>query len=123
LITVTIGNSVTSIGQGAFYGCNKLISVIFTPTSTLTSIGNNAFNGCTSLTSITVPITVITIDQGAFQSCTGLTSVYIANGTAALLGNKLIPPKTWTSTNSPGTLIQTPYFYNAPNAVRFIIPT
>ena len=43
--------SVTSIGDGAFYGCTGLTNV--TIPDSVTSIGSNAFYGCTGLTSIT----------------------------------------------------------------------
>jgi hypothetical protein len=49
---VTIGNSVTSIGDSAFSDCTSLTSV--TIPNSVTSIGRGAFWSCTSLTSITV---------------------------------------------------------------------
>ncbi len=50
----TIPNSVTSIGDGAFFGCTGLISV--TIPNSVTSIGFAAFSDCTGLTSIIVPL-------------------------------------------------------------------
>ena len=47
-----IPNSVTSIGNGAFYGCSSLTSV--TIGSGVTSIGYYAFSYCSSLTSISI---------------------------------------------------------------------
>ena len=75
LTGVTIGNTVTSIGQNAFLGCTNLTSVTFTPTSTLTSIGQSAFQSCSGLTSVTIPNSVTSILSTAFASCTNLTSV------------------------------------------------
>ncbi|MBO5788315.1 MAG: leucine-rich repeat domain-containing protein, partial [Clostridia bacterium] len=45
-----IPDSVTSIGNYAFYGCSKLISVVIG--NGVTSIGESAFEDCRSLTSI-----------------------------------------------------------------------
>ncbi len=47
----TIPNSVTSIGEGAFYGCSGLTNV--TIPNSVTSIGEGAFYGCSGLASIT----------------------------------------------------------------------
>ncbi|MBR2972193.1 MAG: leucine-rich repeat protein, partial [Clostridia bacterium] len=52
LTSVTIGNSVTSIGSSAFYGCSGLTSI--TIPDSVTSIGNYAFYSCDSLTNINV---------------------------------------------------------------------
>ena len=47
LTSVTIPNSVTTIGDYAFYDCTGLTSL--TLPSSVATIGNYAFNGCTSL--------------------------------------------------------------------------
>ena len=73
LISVTIPNSVTSIGSSAFYGCTGLTSV--TIPNNVTSIGDWAFDDCTGLTSITIPESVTSIGYYAFAYCTKLTSV------------------------------------------------
>lgn len=58
--------SVTSIGYGAFR--DTQITSITIPES-VTSIGNRAFDGCYNLTSITIPNSVTTICDCAFQYC------------------------------------------------------
>ena len=78
LTSVTIGNSVTSIGGSAFRDCTGLTSV--TIPDSVTSIGNSAFEGCTGLTSVTIGDRVTSIGKWAFEGCTGLTSITF-NGT------------------------------------------
>ena len=80
LTSVIIGNSVTNIGRSAFNGCTKLTAVSI-PDS-VTSIGEDAFNYCASLTNVTIGNSVTEIGDYAFSSCTGLTSIKY-NGTIA----------------------------------------
>ena len=75
LTSVTIGNSVTSIGWGAFQGCKGLTSI--TIPNSVTIIDWDAFNGCTGITSVTIPDSVTSIGVRAFKGCTGLTSITI----------------------------------------------
>ena len=82
LTSVTIPNSVTSIGSYAFYGCSKLTSV--TIPNSVTSIGNYAFYDCSGLTSITIPNSVTSIENNAFSGCSGLTSVTIPNSVTSI---------------------------------------
>ena len=70
---IVIPNSVTSIGEYAFWGCSSLISV--TIPNSVTSIGEYAFDGCSGLTSVTIGNSVTSIGEGAFEDCSGLTSV------------------------------------------------
>ena len=72
----TIGNSVTGIGDKAFYNSNydgygNNISSITIPEG-VTFIGSNAFYNCTGLTSITIPSSVTSIGSVAFGNCTNL---------------------------------------------------
>ena len=82
LTSVTIGNGVTSIGSSAFEGCSSLTSV--TIGNSVKSIGSEAFRNCTSLTSVTIPGSVTSIGNGAFWSCTSLTSVTIGNSVTSI---------------------------------------
>ncbi|MDR0603122.1 MAG: leucine-rich repeat domain-containing protein [Bacteroidales bacterium] len=78
----TIPNSVTSIGNSAFYYCSGLTSV--TIPNSVTSIGYWAFRNCSGLTSVTIPNSVTSIGDGAFYYCSGLTSVTIGNSVTSI---------------------------------------
>ena len=109
LTSVTIGNSVTSIGYEAFWNCSSLTSI--TIPDSVTSIGGCAFSGCSGLTSmiwnaenctnagsysdpifsgcsklssITIGENVKTIPAYAFKGCSGLTSITIPNGVTSI---------------------------------------
>ena len=74
LTSVTIPNSVTSIGESAFSECRRLTSV--TIPNSVTSIGDKAFFDCYSLTSVTIPNSVTSIGKEAFAYCRYIENVY-----------------------------------------------
>lgn len=71
---LVIPNSVTSIGNGAFFGCSDLTSV--TIPNSVTSIGDSAFCYCTDLTSVIIGNGIKEVNSAAFARCTNLTDVY-----------------------------------------------
>jgi hypothetical protein len=68
-VTITGGN----ILYGAFYNCTGLTSV--TIPDSVTSIGDQAFYNCTGLTSVTIPDSVTSIDDRAFYNCAMLEEI------------------------------------------------
>lgn len=82
LTSIEIPNSVTSIGEFAFWGCTNLISIEI-PNSVI-SIENWTFWGCTGLTSVTIPNSITSIGNGAFWSCTSLISIEIPNSVTSI---------------------------------------
>ena len=114
ITSITIPNSVTSIGIGAFSGCSNLTKftasgtyttldndrllmkgnevVGFAPSglttytipNSVTGIGNATFYGCTGLTSITIGNSVTSIGNSAFYNCSSLTSITIPNSVTSI---------------------------------------
>ncbi len=72
-VTVTGGG----ISQNAFANFTGLDSV--TISDSVTSIGESAFYNCTGLTSIAIPDSVKSIGADAFDGCSNLTDVYITD--------------------------------------------
>ena len=117
ITSVTIPESVTSIGNAAFYGCSGLKSI--TIPDSVTRIGwKKLFSGCTGLKWLRLPnhanylfsiskrlvfdcreleeinipedISGYEIEKGAFDSNTKLWNIHISENTAARLGQKCL---------------------------------
>lgn len=84
LVSVTIPNSVTSIGNSAFGGCTSLSNVSIS--NSLTTIGQRAFSNCTSLSNVTIPNSVTYIGYNAFNNTPLLEEVHVQSATPPSLG-------------------------------------
>ena len=123
LTSITIPNSVTSIGEGAFYNCSSLpvvdhvryadtylVEAVDKSLSTYTIktgtkwIGSSAFYECTSLTSITIPNSVTSIGGAAFYECTSLTSITIPNSVTNIGGAAFYECTSLTSITIPNSV-------------------
>ena len=82
LISVSIPNTVSYIGNATFYNCSGLTSVNIP--DAVTRIGMDLFAGCTSLISIAIPNSVTSIEEYAFEHCTSLTSIDIPKSVTSI---------------------------------------
>ena len=109
LTSITIPDSVTNIGEDAFYNTawynNQPDGLVYAgkvaygykgemPSNTsivlkegTLGIGDSAFFGCKGLTSITIPDSVTSIGENAFGYCTNLADVIIPNNVASIGSN------------------------------------
>ena len=102
LTSITLPNSVTSIGNNAFSGCNNITSVVWNAKNcnsynfgsqiesfvfgdSVEIIPRSLCSGMSKLTSITIPNSVTSIGYSAFSSCSSLTSVTIGNSVTNIL--------------------------------------
>ncbi|MCD8015850.1 MAG: leucine-rich repeat domain-containing protein, partial [Lachnospiraceae bacterium] len=76
--SVSIADSVCSIGNSAFYSCSGITEL--TLSDNVVNIGAYAFYGLYQLTELVVPGNLQQIEEGAFYSCSGLEKVTIKEG-------------------------------------------
>ena len=100
---ITIPNSVTSIGAGAFPHCFALTTL--TIPNSVTSIGDNAFENCSALSTLTIPNSITSIGRDAFLYCTGLTSIIIPNSVTSIGYNAFLGCTGLTSITMPDIFI------------------
>ena len=76
LENVALLDTMTTIGDSAFYGCKSLREIRLP--NKLTAIEEEAFKDCTALKSIDIPDTVTRIGFSAFSGCTNLSDVSLS---------------------------------------------
>ncbi len=103
---IEIPDSVTSIGDGAFYNCSGIIQkengvsyvdkwiidcdesvTSVTLRANTVGIAGGAFYNCSRLTSITIPNSVTSIGEGAFNGCSGLTGELVIPDSVTSIGS------------------------------------
>lgn len=102
LESVTIGNGVTIIEHDAFRACYALKSIEIP--SSVTTIGGNAFLTCRALKNATIPNSVTTIEGSAFSGCSSLDKVIIPNSVTSVGDRVFFGCSSLTSIEIPGSL-------------------
>ena len=122
LTDITIPDSVTSIGDYTFYGCKSLTSI--TIPCSVTSIGDYTFYGCKSLTSITIPCSVTSIGNDAFGFCENLTNITIPDSVTSIGEDAFYYCASLTSITIPNsvTSIENFTFYGCTSLTSITIP-
>lgn len=145
LAAITIPNNVTQIGENAFSGTGWLNSfddgLVYSdnwllgikgelPSGDISivegtkKIADAVFKGCTELTSVTVPLSVLSIGNSLFEGCTSLSTATIPSS-VTLMGNKLFYGCTSLTTANidfTGSALPDYTFYNCNSLVSFEIP-
>lgn len=105
LISISLPNKITAIGDRAFEGCSKLTSMDLSKTKT-TTIGTSAFASCGNLGTIIFPTTLTIIGTSAFKDDTNLRSVQNLEKTIVSIINKnaFLECKNLSSVKLPQTL-------------------
>ena len=104
--SISIPNSVKSIGDEAFFACSPVCINI--PYS-VTNIGNKAFSECKSLTSINIPDSVTNIGNSAFEGCSSLTNINIPDSVTTIGDRAFSECKSLTSINIPDSVTNIGY--------------
>jgi hypothetical protein len=85
-ISLSLGNGVTSIGNGAFQFYSDLTGSLTIPNSVV-NIGNGAFQFCAGFTgALAIGDSVTTIEDGAFQLCSGFAGALTIGDSVTSIG-------------------------------------
>ena len=82
LTSIVVPECVTSIGDYAFVGCESLTDIVLS--DRITRIGGSAFSGCKSLKSLVIPDSVTSIGDKAFWNCRSLTDIVIPDSVTSI---------------------------------------
>ena len=100
LTTITLPESVKTVGNKAFYGCSKLSAITF---NGQTAIGDEAFRNCVSLINISLPEGLKTIGDRAFQGANSITQIEFKDGIESIGAFAFMDCKALTAVRLPNT--------------------
>ena len=115
LTGVTLSNALTSIGASAFRDCAKLTDISLK--ENVVSIGAYAFNGCAAMETLTIPGSVGAIGEYAFLGCSKLADIDLKEGIASIGGSAFSSCAALETLTIPGSVteIGSDAFSNCPN--------
>ena len=120
---IVIPESVTKLGNSAFYECGQNLTEVVIP-NTVTSIGNLAFGSCYKLTKVNIPNGVTTLGVNTFSNCHSLTSISIPEGLESIPYGTFNRCLKLTDVKLPDTLkeIGNTAFCDCPELINITIP-
>lgn len=102
LESVSIPDSVKTIGSYAFYKCSNLKAV--TIPDSVCFIGESAFNGCKSMETVKIPGSVSEVISATFYECTGLKDVTLSEGVKQICVNAFYNCTSLANINIPSSV-------------------
>ena len=120
MTSITIGNSVTSVGNYAFYKCLALKTI---PNS-INYVGNYAFYGCTGLTSVIIGDDAESIGVGAFSGCKNIMTAVIGKSVKTI-GDYAFNECNWLTSLTMSPVVESigdSAFYNCGRLSSLTIP-
>jgi hypothetical protein len=112
ITSIIIPDHVTELKAGAFYNCSGLTNAVIG--NGITTIDADAFNYCGKLATVTLPTALAKIDMRAFANCTALTAIDFPQTLIEIGAEAFTVCKKLTSVTLPGSLqtIGNKAFYN-----------
>ena len=120
---VSILDTVTSIGSGAFRMCTNLTEVIL-PES-VRNIADSAFTGCSGLTELELPASVTNIGSSAFGNCNNLHGVVLPESVVGIGSSAFSGCTALTEIEFPESISDIrPYTFNGCTGLsRVVLPS
>ena len=121
-MSITLPDTITSIGAYAFYNCKGLTELVLP--DGVTSIGYSAFQGCDSLERINIPKGVTTLEVDTFSGCKSLKSIELPEGMTVLKRGVFNNCQSLASVVIPQTveIIESRAFYGCRSLTEVVIP-
>ena len=110
LIEITLPQALTELPDGIFLMCDALKTVLLP--DGITRIGTSAFQGCSSLESMIIPLKTVFIGETAFAHCRALDSLVFTDASGWTSGGEDIPEETLTDPHAAAV-----YAENVANAM------